>query len=87
MVYPSPAAVDYVETNMVVQFSPSSSSATVSIALVDDSTLEGLEAFSLLLVARDDQMGVALPQESNSTATVEITDDDGKTALLLTTVY
>jgi hypothetical protein len=66
--------VDYIDSIQLVTFSPSSSNTScVDVVLQDDSAVEENEVFFLVLSTNDSS--VFFP---NSTAPVEIVDDDGK---------
>ena len=71
----STAPMDYTATTMTVVFGPEESVKTVLVPIEDDDVLEGLEMFSATLTTSDTRV-----QLFNSSASVSITDNDGKDA-------
>ncbi|WP_152532045.1 Calx-beta domain-containing protein, partial [Leptolyngbya sp. Heron Island J] len=66
------AGEDYSETTGILEFAIGQTSQTIEIPISDDTTIEGTEAFSIrLLNPVDAELG------DQSTATVNITDNDG----------
>ena len=64
---------DYNRTEITVEFQPGNVTQTVNVPIVDDTVLEGLEAFSATLIPN--QPNVVVPDES-SNANITIIDDD-----------
>ena len=66
---------DYNPTEITVEFQPGNVTQTVNVPIVDDTVLEGLEAFSATLIPN--QPNVVVPDEI-SNADITIIDNDSK---------
>ena len=65
-------------------FQPTVTSQIVMVPILVDNNLEGVEQFTAMLSVPDGQVGVVLGAVS---ATVEITDDDCESFMLLKSPY
>ena len=67
--------IDYISINQTVTFEVIDMEATVETLIIDNSAVEGVEQFSVMITAVPGLFPVAV---QNSTAVVSISDNDGK---------
>ena len=79
-VFHSAAGEDYANTSQTVTFQPTETSQIVMVPILNDTNLEGVEQFTAMLSQPAGQVGVMLGADM---ATVEITDDDCESFMML----